>query len=268
MISVAILSVIASVAWALPQPDMVCGPTSNCETIARRNGQIVYRHKRGMEPGTDDFVRRFGNSSEEFPYGIGKRASNVKTMVTLGSTTLDWGCKQSPNVLLDSLHGMCKDSGACDEGSPFSTSVDWVKTTEKPGQTGIVIGGGDIKQRTLKITADGKYESWAKWNYINAIKAAADPKAVKIVDFVSVIGRQTFPCKMAKFTNYISVQWFQDGNLKGWMDATAELEEVDDSKLLPRPLPSWTRFPISFVFNILICSSIADHNVLQQKLAL
>ncbi|KAF7125235.1 hypothetical protein CNMCM5793_001413 [Aspergillus hiratsukae] len=142
----------SSTALAALAPDL-CGPDSNCE-IVNIKGNKAYRFKKDMGPGSEDYISRFGNETEQ-TQKLTARSADIITSVNMGKTDMGWGCDDIIiEDILQELHWLCLDGpengmGACDEGSQHSMKVGWATRYT-------------YTLADLTLSAEGTYPSWSK----------------------------------------------------------------------------------------------------------
>jgi len=165
MLSFGFIAILFTTAIAGPVPSpqsnevsyiTACEGASNCETYTDSNGRTRIRFVPGTEPGSADYAHRMTKRDSDYP----------KTQVTIGDSTLVWGCDIDPVQTLNNLSSVCATSGQCVSNAPVDISVQWI--TPNPGG----MSNGPTTE-TLEISATGAYPSWLRNGMIEAIQAAA-----------------------------------------------------------------------------------------------
>lgn len=93
-----------------------CEAADNCETyIEPTTGRPSIRFKTGMEPGTEDYISRLAKSKTK------RQSGYPQTQVTVGDTTIYWGCGIDPVATLNNVS--CATWGQCIDTDSFSTFI-------------------------------------------------------------------------------------------------------------------------------------------------
>ncbi|KAI1861169.1 hypothetical protein JX265_009788 [Neoarthrinium moseri] len=209
----------------MPAPTSeICGSGSNCELLTV-NGTKAYRFKRGFEPGSHDYQKRF----YEMPgvQGVARRDDKVETKVVMGETMMQWGCETDVQAKIkDAINSACRKEGGCDEGSPKSFDIrKWEGTSKEPS---------DAK---LNIRLDGKYSNEKAKNALQeALQATAKGDSVTTNDQKWIVRATPSgshwgmtdrggKCAEKQFPNYVAINRFENGNLRESMEFRAELVE-------------------------------------------
>ena len=143
----------------LPARIKRCNGSPNCESYINDLGNWDMRFKRGMEPGTDDYSRRFD--------GLGKReSSNVTTYLEIYDHSLVWGCDVHPAITLGNLSTLCPPGEASCIGGPVNIPIQWMLPA--PG-----LAGREPIPEDLAIAATGSYDLQFQGDFIAAVQAVA-----------------------------------------------------------------------------------------------
>lgn len=143
----------------------------NWEVYTNELGYTTSRFKPGMEPGSEDYVARFGNETINLDVSpanaLMRRDSNWRTEPYAGSTKMAYGCKTDiARTVLSKLHDACHDT-RCDSGTSFDVEVKY------PNR-------GLIESATVSFKATGAYPSGMKHAFIEAIQAEVIREAVEM----------------------------------------------------------------------------------------
>ena len=184
-----------------------CEAADNCETyIDPTTGQPIIRFKAGMEPGTEDYTARLAKSKTK------RQSGYPQTQVTVGDTTVYWGCGIDPVATLNNVSSICATSGQCIDTDSWSTSV----TYGTPDS--------DItSSETMTITAQGTYPSWIRNGLIAGVQAAMSAQGVITTSTVNYMvqtgpinknGMQTEgeSCQVAQAPNFIGLGLYSSPN--------------------------------------------------------
>ena len=144
----------------LPARIKRCNNSPNCESYINSLGDWDLRFKRGMEPGSADYQRRFNGHSKR------EESSNVTTYLEIYDHSLTWGCDIHPAVTLGNLSIMCPKGEASCIGGPVNIPVQWMAPA--PGEA-----GREPIPETMAITATGSYDPEFQGDFIQAIQAVA-----------------------------------------------------------------------------------------------
>lgn len=219
MLHVSILALLATMALAGPLPSSnslledrspsaqssyitACEAADNCETyVDPTTGRPNIRFKTGMEPGTEDYTSRLAKSKTK------RQSGYPQTQVTVGDTTVSWGCGIDPVATLGNVSSICATSGQCIPTDSWSTSVNFPPSWP----------GGNWASESLTITATGTYPSWIHNGLVEGIQAVMSAKGVittstvKWFDDNRPTGGQRPPqkrdgsCQVAKAPNFIGL---------------------------------------------------------------
>ena len=218
MLQVAILALLATMALAGPLSSSnllledrspsaqasyitACEAADNCETyIDPTTGRPNIRFKTGMEPGTEDYTSRLAKSKTK------RQSGYPKTQVTVGDTTISWGCGIDPVATLGNVSSVCATSGQCIPTDSWSTSVNFGSAPHSS------------TSETLTITALGTYPSWIRNGLVEGVQAAMSAEGVittstlNFVEFTSPTNgdrptqkRDAESCQVAKAPNSIGL---------------------------------------------------------------
>ena len=160
-------------------------------------GRSNIRFKAGREPGTEDYTSRLAKSKNK------RRSGYPQTQVTVGDTTIYWGCGIDPVTTLGNVSNICATSGQCIDTDSFSTSVTYATP-----------GANEVSYETLAMTATGTYPSWIHNGLVEGLQAAMSAQGVitsSIVTYmVSIVplthdGALSKPesCQVAQAPNFI-----------------------------------------------------------------
>ncbi|KAI1264518.1 hypothetical protein F5Y18DRAFT_428147 [Xylariaceae sp. FL1019] len=223
------ISLLLAAASAMPSPNTrtYCGPSSNCE-IVNNNGTVSYRFKDGMEPGSADYKSRFSSHSK-------RQDGGPELKVVVGETKIQWGCGVDvKGTIRDAIAEHCTgNGGACDSGTPSTLdTTTWTSEYSEPedGTLSITVMGSYLDQDTLDLLSnatqavpgtDGAVE-------VNEMQWAQAPTGSG-----GQWGQQgtSGSCTEMIFPNYVSVNRFDDGNLRDMIEIDATLTDDDDDCL-------------------------------------
>lgn len=204
------------------------GPASfgkNYERVVNHLGYVTSRFKRNMEPGSDDYMRRFGRELHTSPANILLRrqeenSDNFETEPYAGDIKMMYGCDMDiANSVMAKLHEYCDDT-RCNEGKG-KVEID----TEYP-DNGQSISG------KVKFEAEGSYPSGMKHAFIEALQAMVMKEAVEIEEVETsrpALGHRPasgFMCNVVTSSNFFSVvvRDADDQGQVGNMDILLEFE--------------------------------------------
>lgn len=211
---------------AVPAPETLCGPDSNCE-IVTINGTKSIHFKAGMEPGSADHFRRFYMHPRPRD-----EKSKAELKVIMGETKMQWGCGTDvKGSLKDAINENCRAEAGCDSGKKKNIKVDkWEGKSDEPTEAELNIRVDakyydqemrDMLQKAMEATGDkgveGKEEEW--W-----VQRSASANHWGMSD-------QKGKCKVNNFPNYVAINRFEDKNLKDYMEIHAELVEGEKNCL-------------------------------------
>ncbi|CZT22019.1 uncharacterized protein RCC_07888 [Ramularia collo-cygni] len=231
-ISISALLGLASLVVALPKDGL------NYELYTNSLGYTASRFKPGMEPGSDDYARRFGaganNITLDLTSGDGqltKRAENRNTDPFMGRKQIAYGCDTDiPGTVFDKLHTLCQDTH-CDEG------IEETIETSYPTY-------GRKESATITIKAAGNYPSGMKHAFIWAVQAMAMPEAVEwkwIETNVDALGHtpaRAAGCDVSYSSNFFSVVMRgDDGSQMGEMNVEVDFKVDGEDALCDLVFP-------------------------------
>ena len=179
---------------------IACEAADNCETyIDPTTGQPNIRFKAGMEPGTEDYTSRLAKSKNK------RQSGYPQTQVTVGDTTIYWGCGIDPVATLNNVSSICATSGQCIDTDSWSTSVRYGTPDS------------DVTSpETMTITAIGTYPSWIRNGLVAGVQAAMSGNGIvktSTVNYIVTTGPITKngqqieneSCQVAKAPNFIGL---------------------------------------------------------------
>ncbi|OCL02403.1 hypothetical protein AOQ84DRAFT_349179 [Glonium stellatum] len=190
----------------------LCESAENCETYDTPQGLMI-RFKAGMEPGTEDYNKRFPNTTEHAT--LMKR--NTQSHATFGSTSISYGTTNPCDALHHCLYDYCHE-GSCD---PSTCTAD----TQDIYQQGASSGP---RSRTLDISSQGQYNGWdERDHYVDAVVAAASKGQQWTQHNWCIRTKEGDDCGTqwwGQQTNFISVNKFYNGNLRGFIQAQVAMD--------------------------------------------
>ena len=152
-----------------------CEAADNCETyIDPTTGQPIIRFKAGMEPGTEDYTSRLAKSKSK------RQSGYPQTQVTVGDTTVYWGCGTDPIATLSNVSSICATSGQCINTDAWSTSVTYATPD-------LDVSSPEI----MTITAQGTYPTWIRDGLVEGVQAAMSAPGVitySVVNYMVTTG--------------------------------------------------------------------------------
>ncbi|KAL2070146.1 hypothetical protein VTL71DRAFT_14826 [Oculimacula yallundae] len=199
---------------SLHHPDVLgqCEDAPNCETYETENG-LMLRFKAGMEPGSADYNERFPNTAEHRT--LIKR--DTRTHVTFGSTSMNYGTTNQCDALHHCLYDYCHE-GSCDPSQCTTATSDLVRQGASLGPRG----------RTLFFTSNGQYDGWdQRDHYVDAVVAAASKGQKWTQHDWCIRTKEGDDCGTqwwGEQTNFISVNKFYNGNLRGYIQTQVSMD--------------------------------------------
>ncbi|KAF2836741.1 hypothetical protein M501DRAFT_1018623 [Patellaria atrata CBS 101060] len=200
-----------------PEQLAMCEAAENCETYETPDGLLI-RFKAGMEPGSEDYNRRFPNGTEHG--AIVKR--DTQTHVTFGRTSINYGTTNPCDALHHCLYDYCHE-GSCDPNICQTDTQDIVRQGTSSGP----------RHRTISISANGQYNGWEERDhYVDAVVAAASQGQKWTQHDWCIHTRDGDDCGTqwwGEQTNFVSVNKWYNGNFRGFIQAQVSMDGGDDN---------------------------------------
>ncbi len=199
-----------------------CEAAFNCEIYTDSKGKLKPRFKSGMEPGTAAY--------EGHQKAAKTKRGGSSTEITVSDSTVYWGCDIDPVATLGNLSAVCKTSGACLSGSPYTLPVSYVDPTS---------GGNEPNPDTLTISATGNYPIWLRDGMVDAFQGTMAAKGVISSQTANWGGGPIIPgrpgalptgsCQVSKAPSEIIISYYSAPNtLEASVDMTVALAVVSD----------------------------------------
>ncbi|EJD37808.1 hypothetical protein AURDEDRAFT_129212 [Auricularia subglabra TFB-10046 SS5] len=188
---------------------VACEAAPNCETYEDPIFGTRIRFVAGMEPGTEHYTRNV----------LSRRDSGTVTHVTLGDTALNYGSERASGVYgaIHRLYDICHE-GSCDR-SPYPVRSQYAYQTSAWWDNIILHASGQYNgweerdgfvEALVAIAGQGESCWWENWGNGGGYYGGGESGRVY----------------MCKQTNYIGFNRFSNGNLQGFMDVRAELNNA------------------------------------------
>ena len=202
----------------IPSYTSACEAADNCETYTDpSSGRVNIRFKSGMEPGTEHYNTRVANSYTK------RDSSNTTTTITVGDSTIFWGCDIDPVATLGNLINVCPSSGSCLSDEPYTDQVTYVT----PGQD-------TSSSESLSITAVGTYPPWMRNGLVEGVQAVMSAQGVittQTANYLVVTGAigknggqsQGASCQIATAPTFIGLGVYLNGLLQASFQVTASV---------------------------------------------
>ncbi|KAH6705154.1 hypothetical protein BKA61DRAFT_698670 [Leptodontidium sp. MPI-SDFR-AT-0119] len=195
-------------------PDILaqCEDAPNCKTYDTGHG-LMFQFKPGMEPGTADYAARFPNTTEHRT--LIKR--DTRTHVTFGETSINYGTTNPCGALHHCLYDYCHE-GSCD------SNICTVETK------GLVRSGASLRPRSrlISFSSYGQHNGWSERNhYVDSVAAAASKGQKWDRHDWCIRTKEGDTCGTqwwGRQTNFISVNKFYNGNLRGFIQSSVAMD--------------------------------------------
>ncbi|KAM3414302.1 hypothetical protein BST61_g10955 [Cercospora zeina] len=198
--------------------------TQNWQLETNALGYEVARFRPGFEPGSEDYLHRFGkidvNNTSLFA-----RDNARTTKPYVGKTRIPYGCNTDiGNYVFSRIHELC-DEDRCDSGSSISAEVEYPKSGKK-------------QKANVVVSVQGFYPSGSKDHMIRAIQAMVPQNGVEYYDVTSygpIRGGHTIQeitkCEVVGSSNFFSVVVTNDADdsLVGNLDVSVTFAEGENA---------------------------------------